>query len=454
MDGASVNESPGGRTAHDPYLALRVRDFRFYLCGSVVAFLGIQMQTLAVEWEVYSRTGQYLSLGWVGLLSFAPVALLALPAGHLADCFERRRIVIFANLSMVAASIGLAAVVLGHGPTWLIYCLVGLAATGRAIQQPARAALLPQIVPPRAFSNAVTWGGGGFQLASVLGPAMGGLVIGLMHSTAPAFVLAAGGTGTFALLAFLLTRRPAARDFEAPTLSSLGEGIRFIWRTRIILATISLDLFAVLLGGAVGLLPVYAKDILKIGATGLGWMRAMPFLGALLTSLILAHRRPMQKAGRALLWSVAGFGVATIVFGFSRSVTLSMAMLLLTGAFDMVSVVIRHTLVQTLTPDEMRGRVSAVNGVFIGASNDLGAFESAAAAQLIGPTGSVVFGGVGTLVVVGLVALLSSGMRRYGRLDQEAVAPEPTRQALPVGAAEGTAAERVIRGEAEGTREH
>jgi len=438
-----VRDTPDGQTTHDPYSALRVRDFRLFAAGNVLAFLGMQMQTLAVEWEVYNRTNQYLSLGWVGLLQFAPVFFLALPAGHLADHFERRRIVFTANAAMVIASLGLAALVLWNGPTWLIYCFVLMTGTSRAIQQPAKAALLPQIVPPEAFSNAITWNSGGFQLASVLGPAVGGFAAGLLKSTAPVFLMDAAATATFATLVFLMKRRPVTREFEAPTLNSLLEGIRFVWRVRIILATISLDLFAVLLGGAVGLLPVYAKDILQIGAIGLGWMRAMPFVGALLMSLFLAHRPPLQKAGRALLWSVAGFGVATIVFGFSRSVALSMAMLFLTGAFDMISVVIRHTLVQTLTPDEMRGRVSAINGIFIGASNELGMFESAAVAHWLGPTASVVSGGLGTLAVVGMVALLSPGMRRYGRLDSAllpATPPPSAFESAPVDQTEGALA--------------
>lgn len=432
-----MSETSPASPPHDPYAALRERDFRLFLCGSLMAFIGIQMQTLAVEWEAYNRTGRYLSLAYIGLLNFAPVFFLALPAGFLADHLERRRIVIAGNLTMLLASLGLAAVVFWKGPNWLLYALVLLGGTGRAVQQPARAALMPQIVPRHIFSNAVTWSGGGFQLASVLGPALGGFVIGLAHTTAPAFLLAALGTGTFASLALLLRPRSAPRRLELPTacsrlgwLRELGwliaapmfEGVGFIWRARIILATITLDLFAVLLGGAVGLLPVYAKDILNIGATGLGWLRAMPFLGALLVSLIIAHRPPMQKAGRALLWSVAGFGLATIVFGFSRSVALSLVMLFVVGAFDMVSVVVRHTLVQTLTPDEMRGRVSAVNGMFIGASNELGVFESGTVAHYIGPTWSVVTGGIGTILVVAGVAWLFPGVRRYGRLDS---APEP-----------------------------
>ncbi|GMV98836.1 MAG: MFS transporter [Phycisphaerae bacterium] len=404
---------------HDPYAALRVRDFRLFLSGAFLANCGMQMQTVAVGWEVYRRTHEALNLGLVGLVQFLPVFLLALPAGHLADHFERRRIVLMANLVIALSSLGLAAIVHWHGPTGLIYACLALTGTARAMAQPARAALVPQIVPRGAFSNAITWGSGGFQLAAVTGPAVGGLLVATFQGTAPVFLLDATATLTFVVLLAIMKRRSPRHAFETPTLRSLLEGLRFVLRTKIILATITLDLFAVLLGGAVMLLPIYATDLLKVGARGLGYMQAAPAAGAIMTSLLLTHLPPMRRAGRTLLLAVTGFGLATIVFGLSRSLPLSLAMLFLTGAFDMVSVVIRHTLVQTLTPDEMRGRVSAVNGIFIGASNELGGFESGLVAHWLGPTASVVLGGIGTLTVVGLVALGWPQVRRYGRLGGE-----------------------------------
>lgn len=427
--------------AHDPYAALRVRDFRFFLSGNVLANLGMQMQTVAVGWEVYQRTHEALNLGLVGLVQFTPVLLLALPAGHLADYFERRRIVLLANLVIAVSSLALAAIVTWHGPTALIYACLALTGTARALQQPSKASLMPQIVPREWFGNAITWNSGGFQLASVLGPAVGGFVVAFAHSTAPVFLLDAGATLTFVFLLAVMKRQGTTRRFEAPTLRSLLEGVRFVLRKQIILATITLDLFAVLLGGAVMLMPIYASDLLKVGARGLGYMQAAPAIGAITTSLLLTHLPPMRRAGPAMLLAVAGFGLATIGFGLSplfgpalarllgaglsesRILTVSflfaLAMLVAVGALDMISVVIRHTLVQTLTPDEMRGRVSAVNGIFIGASNELGGFESGLAAHLLTPMLAVVLGGVGTLLVVAVVAAVWPQVRRYGRLGSD-----------------------------------
>lgn len=407
---------------HDPYTALRLPDFRRYLTGSVLANFGMQMQTVAVGWEIYERTGSAMALGWVGLVQFAPVLALALVAGQVADKFDRRRIVLTAQLFIAAASLGLTTISLLRGPVLAMYGCLLLSGMARAMNQPAKASLLPQIVPRERFSNAVTWSGGGFQLASVLGPGVGGLLIALFGRAFPVYILDASATLTFA---FLLSRIRPPRftpSSETPTVQTLLAGVAFVWQKKIILGTITLDLFAVLLGGAVTLLPVYAKDILQVGPTGLGWMRAAPSIGALLMSFTLAHRPPLERAGRAMLWSVAGFGVATIVFGLSRSFWLSLAMLFLTGALDMISVVVRHTLVQLLTPDAMRGRVSAINGLFIGASNELGGFESGLVAALFNPTLSVVSGGIGTIVAVMAVALLWPQVRRYGRLGG---APEP-----------------------------
>jgi hypothetical protein len=263
----------------------------------------------------------------------------------------------------------------------------------------------------------VTWESGVWQASSILGPALGGLVIALEGRAAPAYALVAGALLLAALLAVLIRPRPVARSEEELTLSSLFAGTRFIWNTKVILAAITLDMFAVLLGGATALLPIFARDILQVGATGLGWLRAAPAVGAVLSALTLAHLPPFKRAGRTLLLVVAGFGLATIVFGLSHSFALSLLMLALLGAFDNISVVIRSTLLLTRTPDNMRGRVNAVHFVFIGISNELGAFESGVAAALLGTIGAVVAGGVGTILVVALVALIWPEVRRLGRLD-------------------------------------
>lgn len=402
---------------HDPYAALRVPGFRRYLTGNLFAALGMQMQTVAVGWEVYDRTGDPLLLGLVGLVQFLPVITLVLPAGHTADRFPRKRILFVCLSLLIFSSLGLALLSATQGDIWLMYGCLLLTGIARAFQQPTKASFLPQIVPRERFNNAVTWSTGGFHLASVVGPAVGGLVIGLAGSATPVYLLDAGATLIFLLLLFGVAARPQMLSTSKLSLASLLAGLRFVYHTKTILAAITLDMFAVLLGGVTMLFPIFAKDILHVGPTGLGWMRAAPAIGALMMTVALAYRPPIQRAGRALLWSVAGFGVATIVFGLSRSFGLSLAALFLTGAFDTISVVIRHTLVQMQTPDAMRGRVSAVNSLFIGASNELGGFRAGLMASLTTPVFSVVFGAVGTLAVVSIAARLWPEIRRYGRLD-------------------------------------
>jgi len=290
-------------------------------------------------------------------------------------------------------------------------------------------------VPRSRFANAVTWATSGFQLATVVGPALGGLLIAATHSAECVYLLATPLTLALVVAMRFIRSRPSARSEEPLGLASLLAGVTFVWRTKLMLGVISLDMFAVLLGGATALLPVYAKDILHAGPEGLGWLRTAPGLGALVTSYILTHRRPIQHAGRSLLWAVAGFGLATVVFGLARSFPLAWGMLFLAGALDMVSVVIRHTLIQLWTPDEMRGRVSAVNGMFIGISNELGEFESGTVSHLFerpqdvafGPTVSVISGGIGTILVVLLTTWLFPDIRRHRRLDEGPRATSPTR---------------------------
>jgi len=274
-----------------------------------------------------------------------------------------------------------------------------------------------QIVSPEHFATAVTWSTGAFQLACIVGPAIGGILIWLTHSPALVYLLDTLAAATFvSMLAFVPVLHGHEPSREPTTFHTLSAGLRYVWSNKVVLGAISLDLFAVLLGGATALLPVYAKDILNVNAIGFGALRAAPAVGAVLMALLIAHLPPMERAGRSLLWSVAGFGLATIVFGVSTSFPLSLAMLFVTGALDQISVVIRHTLVQLQTPDEMRGRVSAINGMFIGASNELGAFESGAVAELTSPVTSVVSGGIGTMLVVAVSALALPQLRRYGRL--------------------------------------
>lgn len=405
---------------HDPYEALRFRDFRLFLIGDVTSSIGQQMQSVAIGWELYERTGSAMVLGVVGLVQALPVIVLTLPAGHVADQFDRKRVVMMTQLMLALCSIGLAVLSYSHEAISLVYACLFLIGVARAFNQPARNALLPSLIPIDALNNAVTWKSSSFQIASVGGPAFGGLVIALLHSATLVYVFTAILAFTsFGYLASIATKQPP-RSKSAATLKSLAAGISFVWQTKVILAAITLDMFAVLLGGATTLLPIYAKDILHVGPTGLGWLRAAPAIGAFLMAAIVAHLPPMQKAGKIMLWAVAGFGAATIVFGISHSFWLSLLMLMLTGAFDNISVVVRHTLVQLKTPDHMRGRVSAVNSVFIGTSNELGGFESGLVAALFGPVVAVVGGGIGTVAVVFLVAWIWPQIRQLGSLQNSA----------------------------------
>ncbi len=438
--------SPATPAKHDPYAALRSGGFFAYAFGWVAAVLGQQMASVALGWDIYHRTGSAMSLGWVGLVQAIPVIALALPAGMLADRFDRRKIVILTQLLIAVTSFALAIVSARHGtaglidavirgaayvglkPTFmqvelgLMYAIICSSAIAAAIGGPARSAILPQIVPTAIFSNAVAWNSSFFQMASVIGPALGGLL--LVYTIPGVYVLDGFLAIVFALAMFSLKVRPAERSREPASLRTLTEGIRFVWKNQIILATITLDLFAVLLGGAVFLLPIFADRLgeFHLGSIVLsksvvfGWLRAAPAIGAVMMGLLITHMPPMKHAGRAMLLSVAGFGAATIVFGLSRSFPLSFAMLLLTGAFDNVSVVVRHTLVQVLAPDSMRGRVSAVNNVFIGASNELGGFESGLTARLFGAVISVVAGGIGTIAVVAAAAITWPKLRNFGSL--------------------------------------
>jgi MFS family permease len=400
--------------SHDPYAAFRIPEYRLYIVGWFIAMAGTRIQSVAIGWEMYQRTGEALSLGLVGLAQAIPTMLLALPAGYLADRFDRSRLVMISLTAMTLTSLGLAWLSYTEGSVSWMYFLLFVDAAVVMIGRPARVALLPQIVPAHAFPNAVAWNTSLMQISGVAGPALGGLVI--VFSVPLAYVIAASTSLLFILMLSHFKFNSDTKPTGAASFKTLVAGIHFVWNTRIILAMISLDLFAVLLGGAVYLLPIYAEDILNVGATGFGWLRAAPAIGAFLMAIAMVYLPPMQRAGRTLLITVAGFGVATIIFGLSTNFWLSFAMLFLTGAFDNVSMIIRGTLQQLLTPDHMRGRVAAVSSVFVGASNELGGFASGAVAQAFGPVVSVVSGGIGTLIVVGVTAWISPRLRAFGSL--------------------------------------
>jgi len=410
----------------DNYAALRVQDFRRFIAGHLISVLGVQMQTVAVGWQLYEKTSSAMALGFVGLIQVIPMIGMALLAGQVADRYDRRKVLMAATGLAVLSSFGLTAVSIRGGNPPLIYLFLFLSGTARAFQGPARSSLLPQLVPTIIFSNAIRWTVSGFELSSMIGPALGGLLIALMKSATLVYLLAGFTSLFYFIMLALLTRRSyvaavsvLSPSVTGPNFKSFLAGIGYVRQTGVLLAAMTLDLFAVLFGGAVALLPVYAKDILQVGPAGLGWLQAAPSMGAVIMAVITTHLPPFKNAGKLLLLAVAGFGAATVIFGISQNFWLSLFMLFLTGAFDNISVVIRQTLVTILTPDEMRGRVSAVNGMFISASNELGRFESGSVAYFFGPAFSVVSGGIGTLIVVAVVTLFSPQLQQYGSLDQD-----------------------------------
>lgn len=418
----SAGSTPAG------LVAFTTRGFPVFLVGNFCLILGTQMQTTAVYWDLYERTGRPGDLAIAGIAQFLPVLLFTLIGGRCADLFNRKVVLWCGLLGLLAASLGLFTVSKlglspgGWGAVWTIYGALFVSGMARAFVQPAKASFLPLIVPPAHFTNAMTWNMGTFQLACVVGPVLAGWLLARTKSATIVYLVDAILISSFALALVVIPARPSERASRMePMFAAIREGLAFTWSHPIIMAAISLDMFAVLLGGATALYPIYAKDILRVGPDGLGWMRGAMAVGALTMSLALAFYSPMKNAGRTLLWVVAGFGLFTVFFGISRSYEVSLALLFAMGALDMVSVVIRHTLVQTQTPDQMRGRVSAVNGIFIGASNELGAAESGFVAEMFardgspafGPTVSVVSGGLGTLLVVGLIARVWPELGRW-----------------------------------------
>jgi MFS family permease len=401
---------------HYAYAAFRLSSFRYYFTGHTILILGWQMQKVAVLWEIYERTDSALHLGYVGLFQFAPFAVLAIFAGHVTDTYNRKHILMTAAVMNSLAAAGLAWNSL-YGTATLTYVFLLLGGCARAFQMPARRSFLPRIVPREIFPNAVSWHSSGFELSSMAGPALGGLLIAVFESALPIYLINSAGLLIFVTLVSVIPYVHHKVEDTAMSVESVLAGFRFIRTTPVVFAAITLDMMGVLLGGAVALMPIFARDILQVGPQGLGWLMSAPAVGAFSMALLQAHMRPAQRAGRRLLIAVTGFGMVTIVFGLSRSFALSLAMLFLLGVCDNISVVIRGVLVQMLTPDRMRGRVSAIDGLFIGTSNELGAFESGMVAGLIGPAFSVVTGGLGTIVVVAAVAWIWPQLRRYGALD-------------------------------------
>jgi MFS family permease len=402
---------------HDAYAVWRLPSFRRYFTGNMILILGWQMQKVAIGWEIYERTHSAMALGSAGLVQFLPQVLFMLFAGHITDRLNRKYVLMAALACNGLAAFGLALNALGGGSIYILYGCLFAYGTARAFIMPSRAAFLPGIVPLDIFSTAVSWNSSGFEISSMAGPAIGGLLIALFKSPVLVYTINTVGQVMFIGLLVGIPYKYSAGP-RKPFRDSFGAGFRFISKQKVVLSAMALDMFGVLLGGATALMPIYAKDILKVGPEGLGWLLAAPSIGAFSMALFQAHRGPLRKAGRTLLLAVTGFGTVTIIFGISQHFWLSMLMLAFLGSCDNISVVVRSTLVQVLTPDDMRGRVSAVNSLFIGTSNELGAFESGLVANFFNPVFSVVSGGIGTVLVALGMAWLSPELRKYGRLDQ------------------------------------
>jgi MFS family permease len=392
-------------------------DFVWYTAARFLLVVALEMMSVAVGWQIYEITHRALDLGYSGLAQFLPGFALFLFAGHAADLFDRRKLLMwcYAGFALCSALLLLISWKAPHS-VHLIYAVLVLLGCVRSFNWPASRAILPLLVREEHLTNAVAWNSSVFQIATIAGPAVGGVAYALFHG--PTAVYAIGVT--VSLLAWVMTLkisiRPAASSNEPVSLRTVLAGFHFIWNKKLILGSISLDMFAVLLGGAVALLPVYAREILHTGPWGLGLLRSSPGIGAALMAIVVAYRPIQRRAGLTMLLCVTAFGVFTIAFGVSRSLIVSMIALFLCGASDMVSVIIRGTLVQIATPDPMRGRVNAVDMLFIGVSNELGEFESGLTAHWFGTVPAVVLGGIGTLLIIGIWAALFPELRKADRL--------------------------------------
>jgi MFS family permease len=426
--------------------AFASRDFRRYQLARVAVILGAEAQAVAVAWQVYSITHRPLDLGYTGLALFLPGLLFLLPAGHVADRFDRRHVILCCYVLQVLCTVSLLRLALGRtSNVFSIYAVLFLMGTGRAFSAPASSALLPHLVPEKHFVNAVTWGGAIFQLANVTGPAFGGLLFTL---PLVGFLRSAGLEGAgivyiftlvtlvwFLALIFSLDVRPGRMEHRAASLKVVFAGFQYVRSSPVLLGSMSLDLFVVLLGGAVALMPIFANEVLHTGPRGLGALRAAPAIGALTMSLVIARFPITRKAGARMFVCVGIFGVAIVIFGLSKNLWLSLAALAVSGSADMISVIIRGSLLQLATPAEMRGRVSAVNSLFIGASNELGEFESGLTAQLWGAVRATIFGGLASLAVAGTWAAVFPGLRRADELSAEALRPKSASASLQTPAA-------------------
>jgi len=403
--------------AHDSYAALRFREFNFFVAARFLLTVAIQIQSTVVGWQIYDLTKDPLSLGLIGLAEAIPFMSVILYAGHLADLINRKKIII---LALVAYFSGALLLLLftwrlswvigtwGVAPIYLVICLIGVA---RGFAGPSFSSMVVQLVPRELYANAVTWNTTVWQVAAVSGPALGGLLYGFAGITSAYATVVVLIALSLSLITLIAARPVPKTEVRESLKTRLLDGISFVFNNQVLLSALSLDLFAVFFGGAVALLPIFASEVLRVGPEGLGLLRAAPALGSALMGLVLAHRPPLRNSGRKLLVYVAGFGGCIILFALSRNFYLSLGLLALSGALDSISVVIRGTILQLLTPDQMRGRVSAVNSIFVGSSNEIGSFESGVTARLMGLVPAVIFGGSMTVLVVGITAWTAPRLR-------------------------------------------
>ncbi len=401
----------------DAYASLKIKDFKWFVAARFLLTFGIQMQSVVVGWQIYQLTHSALSLGLIGLSEAIPFFSITLFAGHVADVVSRKKIILISNFVYVICAAALLLVstsfhnILTEFGVFPIYVIIFVTGLARGFMSPAQSAFAAQLVPRELFGNASTWNSLAWQTAEVTGPAAGGLIYGF-SGVGSAYtlvtIMTAVGLGFFTLV----SNKPLPeRKFEESVWKSLKEGLKYVFSHQIILSAITLDMFAVFFGGAVSVLPIFADQVLHIGAKGLGFLRAAPAVGEIIMSVYQAHHPFFKRAGRSLLICVFGFGLSIILFAISQNFYLSLFLLLLSGLFDNVSVIIRATIIQLYTPDEMRGRVSSVNGIFIGSSNELGSFESGLAATLIGLVPSVIFGGTMTLIVVAAIRIFAPKLK-------------------------------------------
>lgn len=427
----SKEDKPPGALPSGGLAAFRSRDFRRYQMARAAVIAGAEAQTVAVAWQVYSITHRALDLGFTGLALFLPGLFFLLPAGHVADRYDRRQIILICYaLQIVCTSALLAIAVLGIKDVRLVYAVLFLIGTGRSFSGPASSALIPHLVPEQHFVNAVTWGAAIFQFANIAGPALGGILFtlplahllgGKFAGAGVVYVATLASLVAFLVLIGSLSVRLGRMEHRQVSLKVIFAGFQYVRRSQILLGSLSLDLFVVLLGGATALMPIFAQEILHTGPQGLGMLRAAPAAGALTVSLLLARFPLRRNAGTRLFVCVGLFGASTIVFGLSHNLPLSLAALAIGGAADMISVVIRSSVLQLATPPEMRGRVSAVNSMFLGASNELGEFESGLTAQWLGAVRATVAGGVGALIVTGLWTAFFPTLRDADELTAQAL---------------------------------